>query len=223
MTVRTTSFPDVRGGLQELLRTHLADFGRRAGETEEPQLPPVRYALVAFADEVFIHLRWPGQDAWRRQLLEEEVFHTHEAGQRLFEEIKALLASRDTARVETAIVYLLVLSLGFQGRYRGTGESAQLEEWRRRLLSFISSQLDRRLELNGEPLFFQAYEATRSLGEDERELHGPEGRRLASLWPWFALLAAVLVLYTVGGHFLWRAETQRLRNAISYIRGGSAP
>ncbi|MDZ7714372.1 MAG: DotU family type IV/VI secretion system protein [Rhodovibrio sp.] len=77
------------------------------------------YALAALADELLLHsIDWTGAELWREFLLERARFGTEAAGDRLFERIDALRAQPDPASSELAGVYLSVLALGFQGRYR---------------------------------------------------------------------------------------------------------
>ena len=198
-------FNAVRQRLLERVQPRSWLLGGRGGDSLEERLhEEVRYLLVAFADEIFVHLSWSGQEAWRELLLEEELFHTHEAGERVFERVEALLRDEDPARGEVATVYLLVLALGFQGRYRDALEEAPLQELRRRLFAF-GHHREPEPDLSSRHLFPQAYAHTQ---DERRDL------RLARPWPWAAALAAVFVGYLVLGQLLWSWETRALREAL---------
>ncbi|MCY1033890.1 DotU/TssL family secretion system protein [Corallococcus sp. BB11-1] len=205
---------EINRALRERLNLQALRRTRRAGE-EDPQAEKVRYALAAFADEVFLHHVWPGQKDWRQGLLERDLFHTGNAGDQLFEDIQELLERQGSAQAELAAVYLLVLSLGFEGRYRDTGRKLELEEWHVRLAAFVSSRVEGGLDVDrpGRQLFAGAYASSVDMVDGPR----PELRRLSSLRPWFLLLLAGLVAYVVAGQVVWFHETHSLRDALERI------
>lgn len=166
--------------VQEQTRTE----GAPRGSLLERQLEECRYVLATFADEVLVHLPWYGQDAWRENLLEDALFGTHDAGDRFFTEVARLLRERDPAREEVAAVYMMALALGFQGRYRGLGAEALLQDMRRQLYT-LAFQRPPEPDASSRRLVGQTYEHTR----DERT-----DRRLARRAPWVAAIAAVLTL-----------------------------
>lgn len=95
-----------------------------------------QYVMAALADEVLLNFSWSGRDVWTSCLLEEALFKSRIAGDRFFEQSDELLRTRDPARRELALIYLLALSLGFQGRYRGTDCGPKLQEYRVALYRF---------------------------------------------------------------------------------------
>ena len=95
-----------------------------------------QYVMAALADEVLLNFSWSGRDVWTSCLLEEALFKSRIAGDRFFEQIDDLLRTRDPARRELALIYLLALSLGFQGRYRGTDCGPKLQDYRVALYRF---------------------------------------------------------------------------------------
>src|SRR5204862_1476951 len=95
------------------------------------------YIMAAFADEVFINMEWEGQRTWPSNLIEAALFRSHVAGEMFFEKLDRLLAARDPAHKSRAAIYLNILSLGFQGKYRGQPDRGQLREYRRDLFNFI--------------------------------------------------------------------------------------
>ncbi|RKH95147.1 DotU family type IV/VI secretion system protein [Corallococcus sp. AB030] len=200
-------FARVRTAMVEKLERLGSHRSRGKEDAQEIRPEEVRYVLAAFTDEVLIQHAWPGRDAWSSALLEEELFGTHVAGDQLFTDIEALLREADAARVEMAAVYLLVLSLGFQGRFRDRDAGTQLRKLRRRLFAFVF----RREPGSREPahrLLPQAYAHT---------LDGKHERRLASLRPWACALAAVVGLGVVAGNVIVRRETRGLRASLDRI------
>ena len=95
-----------------------------------------QYAMAALADEILLNFEWPGRNVWTSCLIEEALFGSRIAGDRIFERLEELLRTRDPARRDLALVYLLMLSLGFEGRYRGTDCAARMQAYRAALYRF---------------------------------------------------------------------------------------
>lgn len=77
------------------------------------------YLIAALADEIFLNTEWTGKKYWEDHMLEYEFFKTQMAGEIIFNRINELLQNR-SAPAEIVEIYLEVLALGFQGKYRGT-------------------------------------------------------------------------------------------------------
>jgi len=97
-------------GLLDVLGRSAHAVGYSAEEIEE-----ARFALVAWADEAIQKLDWPGREAWLREPLQKQLYRTNRAGNELFDHLAKLPAEQLAARE----VYLLVLTLGFEGQYQG--------------------------------------------------------------------------------------------------------
>ncbi len=195
-------FPETlpfRSRLLDLLRQQGLDAADRGGERGAELYRRLKYLLVALADEFFLHIvKWEGREFWRQQLLELEVFNTQSAGDQIFRQIDALLVSREPTALELARVYMVILALGFQGRYRDMDDQGQVGEYRRRLYQFItrrrSGEIDTLLRYDNDlRISPAAYAAT--LGEIPLD---PKRQWLPSLAAWHWAFAALLV----GGLFL---------------------
>jgi type VI secretion system protein ImpK len=88
-----------------------------------------QYIMAALADETLLSFEWPGREVWTSCLIEEAQFGSRIAGDRIFDRLDELLRTRDPARRDLALVYLLALSLGFEGRYRGTDCAARMQAY----------------------------------------------------------------------------------------------
>jgi type VI secretion system protein ImpK len=181
------------------------------------------YALSALADELLLHaIDWPGAQLWREFLLERARFGTEAAGDRVFERIDALRAQPDPASSELAGVYLTVLAMGFQGRYRhgepagdappepaselapdpapdsaDGGDAVDPITLRRRQLFQIACLSDPTLGAPQAPLIRQAPPLDAGLPG-----------RLPGIRRWTAVLAAVVVGYLLIGQGIWSVTTQ---------------
>jgi type VI secretion system protein ImpK len=161
---------------------------------EKRRWSQVEYVMAATADEVLLHqTRWNGQKAWSAHLLEEELFRSHEAGERFFVVIDQLLLRRDPASVEIAMVHLLALSLGFQGKYRLGDPEGRLPGYRRRLY-FLVFGTDPDLDDVSRRLFPQSMAYT---------VDTPRDLRLPSFRPWLIALGALVFIYVVIAHSIW--------------------
>lgn len=89
-----------------------------------------QYVMAALADEAMLRTEWPGRDVWTSCLIETALFQTRVAGDLIFERLDELLRLRDPARLDLALIYLFALSLGFEGRYRGTDCAARMQAYR---------------------------------------------------------------------------------------------
>lgn len=108
---RELSAPALRSHLLLLLdrlakSTEAADL--RADELEE-----ARFALVAWLDEVILRSDWQGRDEWAAEPLQLRLYRTNRAGNEFYDHLRRLRPEHTRARE----IYLLVLSLGFEGQY----------------------------------------------------------------------------------------------------------
>src|SRR6185436_2116137 len=93
----------------------------------------------------------------------------------LFERIEALLRESDVVYADLGRVYLMVLGLGFQGKFRGRDDAKPaLEAYRRRLFRFVFGR-DPEAVRGRDRLVPQAYLATLTEGT---------GGTLPHLKPW---------------------------------------
>ncbi len=151
-----------------------------------------RYVMAALADEIFIlEFEWKGSEYWPRYLLEKRLFGSDTSGTGFFVKLDSLLADRSGHVLikDLAVVFLMSLRLGFCGRYRGTSKKKFLNEYKRKLLTFIGESVG-----SGERLFRKAYEFTVS------EL---ESLRLAPFHPTAKWALIALALYLGVAAYVW--------------------
>ncbi|MBV6324928.1 DotU family type IV/VI secretion system protein [Duganella violaceipulchra] len=95
-----------------------------------------RFLKAALADEVLLNTEWAGRNHWRHVLIETTLFKSSFAGERVFDDLDQMLREREAARRNVGRLYLYLLSLGFQGRYRGQKQD-KIAEYRRELFQFV--------------------------------------------------------------------------------------
>ena len=161
-----------------------------------------QYAMAALADEVFLRLDWEGREAWKDHLLEYRLFQTHYAGEEVFRRIDKLLRDGHTAYQELARVYLIVLGLGFEGKYYKEPEIIPpIASYRRGLFFFVFGR-DPLAVRGDERVMPQAYETTLDVSDPSR---------LPYVRPWLRVIAAILILWLLGAHLIWRHATEKLK------------
>lgn len=194
--------------LSSLLERQALEASSHGGDFAVELYRRAQYAMVALADELFLHIDWAGRNNWREQLLETKFFGSHRAGEELFERIEELLGKQDSLLAELGRVYLIVLGLGFQGKYRGEPDvDATIAIYRRRLYRFIFNHDPQTLRGN-EFVVPQAYAAT---------LDAAVTTELPYLKPWLWAIAASLLLWVGGTFAIWRYSIGVLTPAVTRI------
>lgn len=198
----------VRDLLLGKLRRQEAEAGRRGGDWGAESYRDAQYAMATLADEVFLGLDWDGREAWGDHLLEASLFGTYVGGERLFTMIDELLARPDPLRRPLGAVYLMVLSLRFQGRFRDRLDALEkIESYRRRLFAFVYP--DARSALRSDrPVFANAYRHTARDAAPDRL---PPTRR------WLTALAAALLLFLVISHGFWRSAARGVEESSAAV------
>lgn len=166
-----------------------------------------QYIMVALADEIFINLKWVGQDEWENTLLESKMFNSQVAGEKFFKNLDQFLSVRDSANADIGVMYLLALGLGFKGRYRDLDDKGALKKYRDLLFSRLMQDSPAVLEGVSE-LFPQAYQHT----IDQRD-----GAKMPVTRNWVIGLSGVVVAFLVLSQIVWMTETNDMENIVDQI------
>ena len=107
----------------------LAVAMRRASQENHRQadIDNALFAVVAWADEIFLKKAWSGAAQWQRNLLQRRFFNTSHAGVAFFSRLERLQAELSDVRE----IYALCLAMGFSGRYGYERDAATLESIKR--------------------------------------------------------------------------------------------
>lgn len=197
----------LRSELAAVIQRQAQAVLRRGDEREQRRFREIQYIMAAAADEEFLNLAWDGRDYWGQNLLEEELFHTHNAGEQFFVTLDDLLRQRDPTRAEVMAAYLLALSLGFRGKYRDIEGEGRLEYFRQQLFATL---FQRNPGLSPDSaLFPQAY-AHIAVGKSVQWL--------PRLRPWLIGMGGVVLGYLAISHIVWETESGRVSNTIERLR-----
>ena len=144
----------VRDRVCRILELKQIEFLKIASPSEKERYEEVRYIYAALADEIFLSQPWSGQKEFINYLIEEKVFLTSEAGEKIFDRIDEVLSSKIEQTVELAELYLQILIIGFEGQYRGRDSENKVEEYIRSLYVYINRKEpglgNKKSEVNGE-------------------------------------------------------------------------
>ncbi len=187
-----------------------SDAGRLAGFAGAQLFEDAKYAMVALADEMLVEVDWPERLQWIHNPLELQLYGTQMAGDELFRRIDRRLAADDPKNREMGLVYLVVLALGFRGRFRnGQRDDDRLATYRRDLFAHVYHRKPAQSGLDeGRALTPSAYE---SLATDTHP------RQMPYLAPWIAAAGAVFVIWLISTWTVWLINVGDLRGALSTI------
>jgi type VI secretion system protein ImpK len=191
-----------------LLNRQEAEIRRSGGEYASAIYRRAQYVMAALADEIFLHLDWPGREAWRANLLEFKLFQSYRAGEEIFRRIEALLRTRDPADAELAKIYLMALALGFRGELRGPEAQARIDWYRRELYTFLTNR-DPGTARDPHSLFPEAYQSN-------VEASGA-GRRLSAARRWLLAGLVLALLWIVVSHRVWLGVIEDLEPLVDEI------
>ena len=171
-----------------------------------------QYVMAALADEIFLNAEWSGREYWTSHLLESHFFNSNVAGEEVFRRAEKLLSEPERGFSDTYSIYLLVLSLGFRGKYRDREDGGRIDEIRRRLFIRV---YHRKPQLAGDDrrLFANCYDHTLDLGQ---------AKRLPSPARWFWGLAAAVVVWIGVSTLVWHGLTDDLEADLAKIRTHAA-
>lgn len=170
------------------------------------------YVMAALADEVLLHrIDWPGQSSWESMLLEEALYGTRVAGERIFTVAEEQAGGASPVEPGMALAILLALQLGFRGRYRGVDDAGALQRLRLRLY---------------EVLCRQPWSRGAEWGATFADAGGPpltEGRvaSLPPLKPWLTTIAVAVLGLVLVTHVIWYSAVHGIvERADQIVREG---
>jgi len=183
-------------------------FGLRGRDRGNGAPVDVGYVMAAVADEVLLHgPAWPGQETWSATLLEEALYGSRIAGDRIFRTAHELLGGQ-LSRSAVAVSILLALMLGFRGRYHGTDDRGEIATLKERLFGVIF-HLPYPVDIDFQTLLSEG---------TIRPLTQASLRALPSLRPWLMAILILVTGYILLSDVLWRdAVSPILSTAESII------
>jgi type VI secretion system protein ImpK len=187
-------------------------FGLRGRDRSNGTPIDVGYVMAGVADEVMLHgPAWPGQETWSETLLEEALYGSRVAGERIFRTAHELLAGQ-LSRSAVAVSVLLALMLGFRGRYHGTDDRGEIAALKERLFGVIF-HLPYPVQVDFQTLLSEGAPGP---------LDQPSRRTLPSLRPWLMAILLLIAGYIVLSDALWRSAASQILTTAENIIHTSA-
>lgn len=180
---------------------------KRLGHLNHALYLEAEYAMVALIDEVFLYLDWQGRAEWEKKILEARIFNTHNAGESIFVRIDQLLEKNDPIKIELAAIYLEMLALGFEGRYRNSKDNESIPSYIKRLYYNIFEKKPNLLAEN-KKLFNNPYASTLRHSSVAKL---PDPKRV------YQVMGGVIVLLIIISYFVWVGETYEIESRIRTI------
>ncbi|MCH8293250.1 DotU family type IV/VI secretion system protein [Candidatus Poribacteria bacterium] len=207
----------VQQPLLSLLKQQEVDARQMGGDYGLRLYKEAEYVIASLADEIFLGLEWEGHHAWNANLLESQLFDSHDAGERLFQKLDKLLQDRDPAYTDLAHVYLMALALGFQGKFRDIDDAGQIDGYRRRLFAFIARR-DPDLRDESKHLFPEAYACTLTEGHSGklRDVRKWMGWLILAILAWFVVSS--VLWFNVTSDIFGRGMTDLLDEIINLAK-----
>jgi type VI secretion system protein ImpK len=110
--------------------TQTMEISRIGTPADRAAVEELRYLKAAIADEFLLSRPWPGQSRFTETLIETRLFGSSVSGDKIFEQIDALLAETSGSAAQMAPLYLFVIAIGFEGRHRGDQADHHLQPLR---------------------------------------------------------------------------------------------
>jgi type VI secretion system protein ImpK len=191
-----------------LFERQALDSATQSGEFSVSQYQDALYAMVSFADEIFLNMDWIGRKRWENSLLETRFFQTQIAGEMVFQKIEDLIARNDPMRLDLAVIYLFILGLGFKGKYRDEEDQEKLERYRQQLFTLVNRQPSTLYESTRPHLIQDCY---------EHVLDSTISKGLPEIRGWLYAFCGILGVYLFASTVLWYMVARDMNQSIGHI------
>ncbi|MDR1488259.1 MAG: DotU family type IV/VI secretion system protein [Holosporales bacterium] len=185
------------------------DILSRKSRTSSKKLEEAKYIMTALADEVFINIRWEGAKFWRFSLLEKQMFQSEISGEKFFLNLDEFIVDSNNTNDEIAFLYLMSLSLGFKGRYRGAENEHEYLSWYKdKLYSILHSKSSKLFYPGRTNMIEQCYENT--FVEESKE-------SLPNTRFWSMCISSIVAVYIVISFAVWFGITDEISDILNSI------
>lgn len=210
-TIARAAAEEVCEKLTREIDTQTMEITRIGTPADRAAVEELRYLKAAIADEFLLSRSWPGQSRFTETLIETRLFGTSVSGDKIFEQIDALLAETSGAP-QMAPLYLFAIAIGFEGRYRGDQADHHLQALRDALFRKIY----RREPALAPGLASQPANADRVLSAQAYRypLSNIVPIRFFRFSRGFVTFIGVMLLLLVLSQVLWRVTSAPVRKAL---------
>ncbi len=204
----TTLTDTIQHNFRSMFERFSLEAQNQVGEFAVSHFQDALYAMVALLDETFLSFSWVGKTRWENNLIEKQFFHTQIAGELVFRKIDDLLENNDPLRNDVSNIYMMILSLGFKGRYRDLGEDQHIDWYRHELYKMINRHAPLLFTTGREYLIPECYDHIISI---------PAGKGIPDVRSWVTAFAAILFAFITVSSFLWFKLVRDMDDALGQI------
>lgn len=200
----------IQAKFRQLFERFSLSAQNQLGEFAISHFQEALYVMASLVDEVFLAFSWPGQARWEDHLLEAQIFHTQVAGEQFYKKLDGLIEANDPIRNDLAIIYLMALSLGFRGQYRGENDSGKIAWYRDQLYALVNRHGVTLYHPGRERLIPALY---------EYNVTATPGKGLPDLRTWFMAFGTLFLIYLFVASMVWYNIVRDLDGVIGQILG----
>ncbi len=161
-----------------------------------------QYAMISLTDEVFLRKNNEISDFWQDNTLEYNFYGTRSSGTIIFEKIEKIINENDVFHSELAYVYLIVLGLGFKGKYQIIKAEDKTKYYQKELYRIFNNS-DKYIE-KSELCFSNSLNIPKNI----KEIFLPDIKK------WYFYIFITIVVYLVISSTLWIFLTSKLTDKI---------
>lgn len=173
------------------------------------KLEETKYIMIVLADEIFINMNWDGAKFWRFSLLEKQTFQSEVSGEKFFTLLDEHIEEIHSINEEIAFLYLMSLSLGFKGRYKGAENANEYISWYKdKLYSMLHKKPSRLFYPGRANMIENCYEYT--VTEENRQT-------LPDTHFWTIVITGVIVIYIIISYIVWFGITDDVSDVLNAI------
>lgn len=198
----------IQARFREMFERFSLNAQNQVGEFAISHFQEALYIMVSLVDEVFLSFAWPGQKRWENHLIEAQIFHTQVAGEQFYKKLDALIEANDPVRNDLAIIYLMALSLGFHGQYRGENDEGKVAWYRHQLYTMVNRHGITLYHPGRERLIPSLY---------EYNVTAAPGKGLPDLRTWFIAFGVIFLVYLFVASMVWYNVVRDLDGVIGQI------
>ena len=122
--------------LRAVIKERIVSARETCSQYPVEQLQQAEFAVCAWLDEYLLARNWPGCEMWRTNLLQDEYFHTTDAGILFYTRCEKL-TSEDADLLH---LYFFCLATGFRGQYFSVSLNPSIEDAMNTLLTKIGQE-----------------------------------------------------------------------------------
>ncbi len=161
-----------------------------------------QYAMISLTDEFFLRKNNEISDFWQNNTLEYNFYGTRSSGSIIFDKIEKIINENDVFNSELAYVYLIILGLGFKGKYQITSNEDKTKYYQKELYRIFNSS-----DKNSEK-FELVFSNALNIPKNIKETFLPDIKK------WYFYIFATIVIYLIISSTIWVILTSKLTDKV---------